>query len=157
MTTSDNDGPTGQVVFRVAGDAGSVNVETLWAFALGGARYRLDNIPFYAYSVSIGDVVLAPIDPGDGRPAFASVLEKSGNRTVRVLFDVPAESGNATDELLRSLVAMGCEYEGASQRYVAINIPPVVELAAVRDFLVDNALTWEHADPSYSELYADEP
>jgi hypothetical protein len=37
-----------------------------------------------------------------------------------------------------------------------VNIPPVVELAAVRDYLVENALTWEHADPSYSEIYPDE-
>jgi hypothetical protein len=150
------DGPTATVVFRVASDTGVVNVETLWAFELGGARYRLDNIPYYAYSVSLGDVVLAPLDPQDQRPTFASVLEKSGNRTVRVLFDAPAEPGSEAEQLLGRLVAMGCDYEDANRRYVAINIPPAVELAAVRDVLVDNALTWEHADPSYSELYPDD-
>ena len=55
--------------------------------------------------------------------------------------------------LLEGLVDMGCEYEGATSRYFAVTIPPRVELAAVRDYLVENALTWEHADPSYSELY----
>ena len=149
------DGPTAKVVFRVVGKDGDVNVETLWAFDLGDDRYRLDNSPFYAYSVSAGDVVLAPIDPDERRPTFASVVEKSGNRTVRVLLDTPLESGNASDALLQGLVALGCEFEGANRRYIAINIPPAVELATVRDYLVDNALTWEHADPSYSELYPD--
>ena len=150
------DGPTAAVVFRVVGAGGHVNVETLWAYHLGAGRYRLDNSPFYAYSVSSGNVVLAPIDPGDARPTFAAVLEKSGNRTVRILLDEPLEAGNASDAVLSGLVALGCSFEGASPRYVAINVPPGVELAAVRDYLVERALAWEHADPSYSELYPEE-
>jgi hypothetical protein len=149
-------GPTAKVLFRVVGEGGDVNVETLWAFDLGGDRYRLDNTPFYAYSVSAGDVVLAPIDSDEERPTFSSVLEKSGNRTVRVLFEPPVEPGNTSDALLQGLIALGCEYEGANPRYVALNIPPTVELAAVRDYLVESVLTWEHADPSYSELYPDD-
>jgi hypothetical protein len=150
------DEPTAKVLFRVVGEKGEVNVETLWAFDLGDDRYRLDNSPFYAYSVSVGDVVLAPVDPEEARPTYASVVEKSGNRTVRVLLDTPVEPGNVSDTLLQGLVAMGCEYEGANARYVSINVPPSVELADVRDYLVDNALTWEHADPSFSELYPDD-
>jgi hypothetical protein len=153
---NETDGPTIKVLFRVVGEDGVVNVETLWAFDLGEDRYQLDNTPFYAYSVSVGDIVFAPIDPTEGRPTFASVLEKSGNRTVRVIFDEPVEAGTASDALLQGIVAMGCEFEGANRRYIAINIPPVVELAAVRDYLVENALTWEHADPSYAEIYPDE-
>jgi Domain of unknown function (DUF4265) len=150
------DAPTAKVLFRVVGDGDEVNVETLWAFDLGDSRYRLDNSPFYAYSVSCGDVVLAPLNPDEMRPTFESVVEKSGNRTVRLLLDTPAEPGNASDDLLKGLVEMGCDYEGAGPRYIAVNIPPTVELAAVRDYLVENASTWEHADPSFSELYPDD-
>jgi hypothetical protein len=78
-------GPTAKVLFRVVDEDGSINVETLWAFDLGQDAYRLDNSPFYAYSVSVGDVVFAPVDPQDERPTFQRVLEKSGNRTVRVI------------------------------------------------------------------------
>jgi hypothetical protein len=149
--------PTKKVLFRVVGNAaGDVTVETLWAFDLGGDCYRLDNSPFYAYSVSAGDVVLAPIDPSDGRPAFASVLEKCGNRTLRVIFDPPIQEGNASDAHLRKLVAMGCEYEGANRSYMAINLGPTVNFGAVCEYLSDHKLQWEHADPAYSELYHDE-
>lgn len=146
------EGPTEKVLFRVEGD-GQVNVETLWAFDLGNDQYRLDNAPFYAYSVSLGDVVHAEPDTTGGVPTFQAVLRKCGNRTVRVFFDDPVEPGSVSEKLLSVLESFGCEYEGANKRYVAITIPPRVELAAVRDFLVENALTWEHADPSYSELY----
>jgi Domain of unknown function (DUF4265) len=146
-------GPTSKVLFRVVGDEGDMNVETLWAFDLGDDRYRLDNTPFYAYSVSLGDVVYAPADPDDGRPTYHSVLEKSGNRTIRVFFDDPIQPGSESDRLLHELVTLGCEFEGANKRYIAVTVPPRVELATVRDFLVENALTWEHADPSYSELF----
>jgi hypothetical protein len=60
----DADSPTKKVLFRVIGETqDDVNVETLWAFDLGDDRYRLGNSPFYAYSVSAGDVVYAPFDP----------------------------------------------------------------------------------------------
>ena len=153
---ADVHGPTKKVIFRVEGDEGQVNVETLWAFDLGNDRYRLDNTPFYAYSVSLGDVVRATTDENGGFPTFRAVLKKSGNRTVRVFFDDPVDPGSASERLLNELVDLGCEYEGANKRYVAITIPPRVQLAAVRDFLVENALTWEHADPSYTELYPNE-
>lgn len=145
--------PTAKVLFRVVGEEGNVNVETLWAVDLGGDRYRLDNMPFYAYSVSLGDVVLAPLDPAEQVPTFESVVEKCGNRTVRIFFDEPVETGSNSMVLLEGLVGMGCEYEGATSRYIAVTVPPRVELATVRDYLVENALTWEHADPSYTELY----
>jgi len=152
----DVDGPTKKVLFRVEGDEGDVHVETLWAFDLGNDRYQLDNTPFYAYSVSLGDIVYATANRAGEPPTFQSVLQKSGNRTVRVFFDDPVEPGSASEQLLTELVSFGCEYEAANDRYVAITVPPRVELATVRDFLVENALTWEHADPSYSELYPDD-
>ena len=142
-----------KVLFRVPNEDGTAEVETLWATSLGGDRYRLDNSPFYAYSVSWQDVVLAPWSEEEGFPAFERVLEKSGNRTVRVIFDPPVEAGNESDRILQGLVERGCSYEGASPSYVAIDIPRGVALEAIAAWLVDCGATWEYADPSYDELY----
>lgn len=149
----DGNRPTVKALFRVANDNGSSKVETLWAYDLGDDRYKINNLPFYAYSVSVGDIVYAPVDPEDGRPTFQKVLSKSGNRTVRVVFDPPTEPSNRSDEVLKGLVALGCSYEGANPKYVAVNIPPVVDLNSVRDYLVKCDVQWEHADPTYAELY----
>jgi len=137
----------------VVNEDGSTEVETLWATHLGADNYRLDNSPFYAYGVSWEDVVAAPFNAEEGRPTFERVVEKSGNRTIRVIFETPIEDGNESDQLLQGLVALGCDYEGATQTYVAVNIPPSVELNAVRNYLVENDATWEHADPTYESLF----
>jgi hypothetical protein len=123
---------------------------------LGADNYKLDNSPFYAYDVSWEDVVSAPFSSDEGHPTFERVVSKSGNRTVRVIFETPLESGNQSDQLLQGLVALGCSYEGASPKYVSVNIPPGVELEAVRNYLIEGEATWEHADPSYAALLPDD-
>jgi hypothetical protein len=148
--------PDSKVLFRVPEDDGSAQVETLWATSLGNDEYRLDNSPFYAYSVSWEDVVFAPFDPAEGRATFQQVVKKSGNRTVRVIFDPPVQDGNESDQVLQGLVGLGCSYEGASRGYMSINIPPPVDLSAVRQYLVVKRAQWEHADPTYAELFPDE-
>jgi hypothetical protein len=148
-------GPTAKVLFRVADDDGSASVETLWAFDLGDDRYRLDNSPFFAYSVSVGDVVLAPVDPDEGRPTFKRVVEKSGNRTVRVILDPPLATGNASDSVVQELLALGCSYEGANPGYLCIVIPRETDFEAVCKFLTQREIQWEHADPDYSTLHPD--
>jgi hypothetical protein len=149
--------PTAKVLFRVPNEDGSAEVETLWAHVLGADRYRIDNCPYYAYGVSWNDVVHAPFDPVEGFPTFRSVLTKSGNRTIRVILDPPAAPGNESEKMLSALVSLGCSCERATQSYIAVNIPPSVDLGGVVDFLTKSRLTWEHADPTYNELHPVEP
>ena len=63
------------------------------------------------------------------------------------------EAGNSSDQLLQGLVALGCSYEGANPGYLSINIPALVHLEAVRDYLIFKQANWEYADPRYSELF----
>jgi hypothetical protein len=142
-----------KVLFRVPNEDGTSEVETLWATHLGGDEYKLDNSPFFAYGVSWDDIVSAPFDHEEGFPTFQRVVSKSGNRTVRVIFDPPVESGNESDQLLQGLMALGCDYEGANRTYISINVPPRVELEAVRSYLVEHDVQWEHADPTYASLF----
>ena len=150
---SQSEQPTAKVLFRVSYEDGTEDVETLWAFDLGGNRYRLANSPSYAYSVSWEDIVYAPFSQADMRPTFERVVEKSGHRTVRLMLDVPIEDGNASSELLRQLVALGCSYEGADRKLISVDIPPGVDLSEIRSFLIEQQATWEYADPTYEELF----
>ena len=145
-----------KVLFRVQEDDGSSRVETLWATALGDDEYMLDNSPFYAYSVSWKDTVYAPVDEAEGLPTFVRVVRKSGHRTIRVIFDPPVQEGNESDVVLQGLVALGCSYEGANRGYVSIDLPPSVSLERVRQYLIQQGAQWEHADPTYADLFPDE-
>ncbi len=145
--------PDSKLVLRNENDDGSVDVETPWASSLGEDLYVLENSPFYAYDVSWQDVVYAPFDADEERPLFRNVHRKSGNRTIRVIFSPPVEDGNPSDKLLKEIVNLGCSYEGATSSYIALNIPPEIDLKVVSGFLTDQNIQWEHADPSYEKLY----
>lgn len=148
--------PTAKVLFRVPDDEDGAMVETLWAIPLGNDLYKLENSPFYAYGVSWQDIVLAPLDAQEGLPTFQSVVAKSGNRTVRLIFEPPVLPGNASDQVLQGLVVLGCSYEGANRGYMSINVPSCVDLQVVRAYLGQHHAQWEHADPTYESLYPNE-
>jgi hypothetical protein len=148
--------PDAKVLFRVSEEDGSAQVETLWATALGDDEYKIDNLPFYAYSVSWQDIVYAPVDQTDGRPTFVRVVKKSGHRTIRIKFDPPVQDGNRSDQVLQGLVSLGCTYEGANRGYMSIDLAPEVILEQVRQYLIEQDAQWEHADPTYAELFPNE-
>jgi len=140
--------------FRIENEDGSVDVETPWAVPMGDDLYELANIPFYAYRVSESDVVHATKDTDDGFPVFKKVVKKSGNKTVRIIFEPPVEEGNPSEQILNQLVAKGCSYEGANKAYIGLTIPPQVDLFEIRDFLEQHKLQWEHADPKHEDIYS---
>lgn len=150
---SEDQVPDTKVLFRVGDVTKESRTETLWATSLGNNRFKLDNTPFYAYSVSWEDVVYAPFNEDEGFPTFEHLVSKSGNRTVRIHFDDPLQAGSENDQLLQGLVAMGCSYEGAWGKLFCVTVPPQVDLSTVRQFLIENEVNWEHADPTYEELF----
>jgi hypothetical protein len=127
-------------------------VETLWATPVSPGLYRLDNSPFWASGVSWNDVVEAQPDP-DGMLRMARVAEKSGHRTIRVYF--PREQADSSDAkaALQHLNDLGATYEGMNPTYIAVDIPPGVQLAPITGFLTEKEIQWEHADPTHDQLY----
>lgn len=150
---TDSPKPSAKILFRVPNEDGTAEVETLWATHLGNDQYKLENSPFWAYGVSWEDVVFAPFAADEEFPTFLSVVSKSGNRTIRIAFDPPIEAGNESDQILQGLLELGCSYEGANKKYLAINIPPEVKLEDIRTYLIEQEATWEHADPTYEALF----
>ena len=138
--------PWGFVKIRLTGPDGEI--ETPWAEPVGD-YFRLDNLPWYAYGVSDDDIVEATPADTDGVFDFVQVHTPSGNRLVRIIFDRPDESQPVLDHLK----AMGCHYEGANENYIAVSIPPEVDLASVTSFLVTSGQQWEHANPTYDEIH----
>jgi hypothetical protein len=143
--------PAGMVKLRLRGLDESV--ETPWAEVLGPGRLRVDNLPFFAYGVSLDDVVEAAPTEHAGVFDFVRVVHSSGNRTVRIAFLAFPATDVRASSILQELLALGCSYEGMNPRLVAVNIPPTVELALVARLLTDAALTWEYANPTHDELF----
>ena len=146
--------PDSKIEFRTESE-GEVYVETLWATKLSDNTYKLDNSPFYAYNVSWEDIIEAASEGVDSFPVFKRVIKKSGNKTVRIIFDSPLAERNPLDKRMEKLTKLGCTFEGANPKYIALNIPPNVELNKVKKILIESKVEWEHADPSYSQLYSE--
>jgi hypothetical protein len=138
-----------KVVLRSGPDG---EVETPWAIPVGPNLFELDNIPFFAYGISLGDRFFAEPMGDDHRPVFTRIHEKCGNRTIRIIFDPPVDSSDESRALLDALVGLGCTYEGASPRYICINIPPSADFERVCCAATDAGVRWEHADPTYEEV-----
>jgi hypothetical protein len=71
---------------------------------------------------------------------------------VRVALEEPA-----TDVLLDEIKQLGCLFEGANRRYIAIDVPPGIALQKIADFLTENDICWEYADPTYEEASGERP
>ena len=107
-----------------------VDAENLWSEDRGDGSYVIDNIPFYAYEISNGDLVSAR--DVDGRLFFERVLERGGHSTYRVL--VKNQAGFESDgfrRLWKSLQALGCSNEVAKCRWIAIDVPKISDPDAV--------------------------
>ena len=141
----------GLVKVQLSGPEGEI--ETVWARPLGDDRFELDNTPWYPYGLSWRDVIEARRRTADGFPEFVRVVKKSGHRTIRVILKPPADVSPASQAVLDGLKALGCTSEGRAYRFMAVDVPPAVDLMEVRQFLIGTGQQWEHADPTYDELF----
>ena len=106
--------------------------ESFWAKPLGGDLYELQNVPFCAYGLNFGDTVRAVSASPELKPEITEVVERSGNQTLRVSFSIEREQQGPCIEQLQ---ALGAEVERANATFVALNVPPSVDIDALLDHL----------------------
>lgn len=112
----------------------AIGGESLWATPLGSDLYRIENVPFFAYGLNFLDVVLATADSDELKPEVRKVVEPSGHRTYRIIFN--KEVGREKQvELLETLEKYEASYERADGINVAIDIKPRGDHIAVYDQL----------------------
>lgn len=126
--------------------------ENLKASPVGRSLYRLEASPAFAYSVSRGDVVRARRSR-DGMLRFSASVEKSGNRTVRVIFARFSADSDAAKPILEEIERLGCSYESSQPTMLCLNVPQDVSLSEVVEYMKTLGMWWEHADPTREELY----
>lgn len=108
--------------------------ESMWAEDLGGGKYRLRNTPFAVYGFSFEDVVRA--EELEGRLQVTSPVHRSGRSTYRIFLE---KGLSVNDPVFESswqpLRDLGCNLESATDRLIAVDVPPEADLARIRDLL----------------------
>lgn len=140
------------------GEGESPDIECPWADYLGNDQYRLKNFPFFFYGLSYDDIFVAkPISADDNMPHFERVIKKSGHKTVRIIFSESIKTSEESRKILSDLTDFGCGYEGTNgEVYFVINIQPHCDFWKICEYLTEMNVKWEHADPTYKELYPKE-
>lgn len=106
--------------------------ETMWAEPIDGQRFRIRNVPFYAYGVSYDDTVVAS-ETDEGR-IVEDVSERGGHSTYRI-FVTNTEMLRSFPEYWSPLERLGCTLERATARLLAVDVPPQADIYAVYDAL----------------------
>ena len=134
--------------------------ESLWARELGAHRYRIENVPFYAYDLNFHDVVEARASAPNLKPSVLRVLDRSGHRTIRVIFHdgVTEEDRLARLESLRELQV---SFERCNARYFALDLEPEANVDAVRRRLdaweAEDAAAYETCEARVPGSFDDSP
>lgn len=104
-------------------------VESLWAEVVDQEKglYRLDNVPFFVTSYSLGDIVLAEME--EGQLVVKGLKEESGNTTLQIML-LQADMKCAVQQTLEKL---GCDWEESHlPGYFSVNVPQTVGYAVFK-------------------------
>jgi len=144
--------PKDEVISATLVLAGSKKVENILVRRKRAPRWENLTIPFFAYNLSLGDIVECHPDE-EGIGLFVEkVLRKSGNRTVRVGFAVDGYLDHPEGlKLKKYLRAHGLRFEIFKPALIAINVPPDFDydvLASRLNAIHRSAsIEWEDGDP----------
>jgi len=131
--------------------AGNDN-ENIWVRKIKDDLYEVLTIPFWAYNLSLGDLVECHPDE-DGIGLFiGKVVRKSGNRTVRIIFKHPLGLKHPEAiKLIEYLKQHGLRFETFHVRYISINMPSEDAyqdlLKHLEEISEEAGMIWEDGDP----------
>jgi len=132
-----------KLVFDVPEKDGAVlKTESLWAEPVGGDRYLLRNVPFLVFGFSEQDVITAKED--NGTLVVTGVAMRGGHSTYRLGLPEDTTEEKFLKDWVR-LEELGCTYERATRRFVAIDVPPHADIHVVYQSLEEGerACQWE--------------
>jgi hypothetical protein len=141
-------------VLRLSLAAGGLpgRYEQVWTRTEDKVSFELCCIPFFAYGLSLGDVIRRTTDDGD-----YEIVSKGGHRTIRFAIQDTKFRHEGHDLLHAWVASAGClaEFRGHMLGHGAIDIVDEHQSETVRAQLIPLAeqglLVWEWADPAAAD------
>lgn len=124
-------------------DESEYKVESVWATKVGD-YYKIDNIPFFAKNVALGDIV--SVEEDDEKALyFDKLVQASGNSVIQMIIFDTAQVGHVG----RQLESLGCGWEGSHiENYISVNVPKEVPYTTIKTFLDEGEKEgkWEYRE-----------
>ena len=124
-----------KIQFRLNPEDGhGFDTDGLWADPMGSGEFRILNSPFFVFGISAEDIVRATAEAGLYQ--FQQVVRRGGHSTYRLFL----QGGNTIKDikfrdLWKRLEQLGCTFENANDRFVAVDVPPTSDIhAAYKQF-----------------------
>jgi hypothetical protein len=109
---------------------GNFAEETVWATKQEDKMYEIDNIPFFATNLALGDII--SVENDDDNLYFDEIISTSGHSTVQIILF----NKSFSEEIILKLESMGCKWESMNnEQYYAIDVPQQVEYKKLKDLL----------------------
>ncbi|MEO0747932.1 MAG: DUF4265 domain-containing protein [Pseudomonadota bacterium] len=125
-----------KVIFDLGSDTwhGFVT-ESVWATSLGCGIYQLENSPFFAKGISLGDAVIT--SRVEGQIKVVGLGPKSGHSTYRILVLQDKHDPVLFSKSWEPLECLGCSYEHGDFGYqmYAVDVPESVDIEIAYAFL----------------------
>ena len=123
-----------RLVFESDDDPAEFKIESVWA-RRSGDEYIIDNIPFFAKNLALGDVISVEWDEDDEAYYFDKLIRPSGNSVVRI----SPKDRSLTEKIGQEIVQLACEWESIENgNLIAINIPAVVDYDNIKRYITDS-------------------
>jgi len=134
--------------------------EGLWAVPVTSDTVRLENSPWFVRGVANGDLIRVRRGE-DGQMWAGERLEWSGYCTIRIIPFREGPLGGSRQRVLDAFTPLGVTGEGIAQYgMVALDVPPNVDLAAVKRLLRDGVRDgwWDYEEGCVGDAWlATEP
>lgn len=113
--------------------------EYIWVSDVGDGGYRIENIPYYAKSLSYHDVIQVRKDQ-NGRMIIKDVVSRGGHSTYRCYLRKDITEEHFRDHFGK-LEKNGCTFERATSAIFTINIPPRADFWKVYEELQNGEMS----------------
>jgi hypothetical protein len=118
-----------KILLTYKDDEGEYQIESVWA-SRKGDYYEINNIPFFAKNIALGDLV--SVEEDEGALYFKELIKASGHSVVQLII----LNGNDVTQIGKELEKLGCTWEESNIRnWISIDIPKNVSYHLVRNHL----------------------
>jgi hypothetical protein len=109
---------------------GHLSEEIIWVVKIDDNSYKVDNIPFYAPNLAMGDII--SVENDQGVLYFDDLIETSGHSTIQIIFFDSKQS----EKVINKLEQLGCQWEDMKgQPYFAVDVPSDIDYNRIKIFL----------------------